>query len=84
MKVDDLPAPGGLVQTVDILGEEQLAPAVGFEPRQRVMRVVGLGFPNRRQPTMLRAQYRWRVFSSATNAWNRTGCVRFQSPLPSR
>ncbi len=43
MKVDDLPAPGGLVQTVDILGEEQLAPAIGFEPRQRVMRVVGLG-----------------------------------------
>ena len=42
MQVDDLPAPGGLMQTVDILGEEQLAPAVGFQPRQRMMRIVGL------------------------------------------
>jgi hypothetical protein len=43
VKVDDLPAPGGLVQTVNILGEEQLAPAAFFQPRQRVMRVVGFG-----------------------------------------
>lgn len=43
MKVDDLPAPGGLVQTVNILGEEQLAPAIFFQTRQRVMCVVGFG-----------------------------------------
>ncbi len=41
MQVDDLPAPGGLVQPVDILGEEQLALAIGFQPRQRVMCIVG-------------------------------------------
>ena len=42
MKVDDFPASGGLVQPVDILSEKKLALAVGFQPRQGVMRVVGL------------------------------------------
>ena len=43
MKVDDLPAPGGLMQTVYILGKEELALAFGFQSGQRMVRIVGLG-----------------------------------------
>jgi hypothetical protein len=43
VKVDHHPAPGGLMQPIDILREEHSAPSVGLEPSQGVMGVVGKG-----------------------------------------
>jgi hypothetical protein len=43
VEVDHRPAPGRLVQAVDILGEEKLALAFSFELGEGVMRIVGLG-----------------------------------------
>jgi hypothetical protein len=50
VKVDDLPTPGSLVQSVYILDEEELAPAIGFSAGQGVMRIVGLG-PSESSPS---------------------------------
>jgi hypothetical protein len=57
LKVDHRPAPGSLVQAVEILGEEKLALAFSFELGEGVMRIIGLGSSEPSQPTMLRAQY---------------------------
>jgi hypothetical protein len=50
VEVDHRPAPGGLVQPVQVLGEEDRALAIRFKAGQSVMRVVGQGLtePSRR------------------------------------
>ena len=43
VQVDDLPVPGGLMQTIHILGQQHFAAAAGFELRQRMMGVIRHG-----------------------------------------
>jgi hypothetical protein len=42
VEVDDLPAPGRLVQLVHVLGEQHSAATAGLNPSQGVMGTVGL------------------------------------------
>jgi len=43
VEVNHRPAPCGLVQPIHVLGEQDLALAIGFEARQGVIRIVGQG-----------------------------------------
>lgn len=45
MQVDHLPMAGGLMQPIDVLGQQHPAPAVRLEPGQRMMRIVRLCLP---------------------------------------
>jgi hypothetical protein len=45
VQIDHRPAPGGLVQPVDVLGKEKPTSILGLQARQGVMRVVGQGLP---------------------------------------
>ena len=40
VQIDHLPVAGGLMQPVDVLGQQHLAPPVRLEPGQRMMRIV--------------------------------------------
>ena len=42
VQIDHLPVAGGLMQPVDVLGQQHLAPPARLEPGQRMMRIVRL------------------------------------------
>lgn len=83
MEIDDLPAPGCLVQPVHILGEQHSAATAGLEPSQSKMGVIGL-----RLSKATRADHASGPIAAAGgivgHERKRTGGVRFQLPAASR